>query len=66
MLLFVMAGATGNRDTIGVYDNNNIPTSIDSTLGAAGCLTFKFTSNRLSGTGTGWQAAVRCMVEGPK
>ena len=64
-VLYVYAGATATGTPIGVYDNNNIPTSIDSPYGAAGCLTFKFTSNS-SGTGTGWQAAVRCMVEGPK
>ncbi|MCM4154354.1 sodium:calcium exchanger [Arenibacter sp. N53] len=64
-ILYVYAGTTATGTPIGVYDNNNIPSSIDSPYGAGGCLTFRFTSNS-SGTGTGWQAGVRCMVEGPK
>jgi hypothetical protein len=65
-ILYVYGGTTATGTPIGVYDNNNIPTSIDSPYGAAGgCLTFRFTSNG-STTGTGWQAAVKCVVEGPK
>ena len=64
-ILYVYGGTTATGTPIGVYDNNNIPASIDSPYGAGGCLTFRFTSNG-SGTGTGWQAALKCVVEGPK
>jgi hypothetical protein len=64
-VLYVYGGTTATGTPIAIYDNNNIPNSIDSPYGAGGCLTFRFTSNG-SGTGTGWQAAVQCIAEGPK
>ncbi|MBD1263204.1 right-handed parallel beta-helix repeat-containing protein [Maribacter polysiphoniae] len=63
-LLYIYDGNSTGGTLIGQYNNNNVPSVIESE-DSSGCLTFRFTSNGNT-TSAGWIASVNCYPEGPK
>lgn len=63
--LTVYDGSSTAATIIGVYDNDNIPTSISGSNAGGGCLTFRFTSDG-GVNGSGFQANIDCYVDGPE
>lgn len=63
-ILYIYEGTNTSGTLIGQYDNNNIPSTVNSNH-TSGCLTFRFTSNNNT-TGAGWEAPISCIPDGPE